>query len=49
VAVDARRNPEVVPGKNIYEMEDGSKAWFELVIYGGRKLWASTPSNGAAR
>jgi cyclase len=37
VAVDARRNPEVVPGKNIYEMEDGSKAWFELVIYGGRK------------
>jgi hypothetical protein len=37
LVVNARRNPEVVPGKNIYEMEDGSKAWFELVIYGGRK------------
>jgi cyclase len=37
VAVDARRNSEVSPGKDVYEMEDGSKAWFELVIYGGRK------------
>jgi len=37
VAVDARRNYEVVRGKNVYEMEDGTKAWFELVIYGGRK------------
>lgn len=37
VAVDARRNPEIIPGANVYEMEDGSKAWFELVIYGGRK------------
>jgi cyclase len=36
IAVDARRNPKIVPGANIYEMEDGSKAWFELVIYGGR-------------
>jgi len=36
VAVDARRNPRIVPGVNVYEMEDGSKAWFELVIYGGR-------------
>lgn len=36
VAVDARRNFEVKPGVNIYEMEDGSRAWFELVIYGGR-------------
>jgi cyclase len=25
------------PGVNIYEIEDGTKAWFELVIYGGRE------------
>jgi cyclase len=37
LAVDARRNAEIVPGVNVYEMEDGTKAWFELVIYGGRK------------
>ncbi|MCJ7443456.1 MAG: imidazole glycerol phosphate synthase subunit HisF [Methanotrichaceae archaeon] len=37
VAVDARRNSEIRPGVNIYELEDGTKAWFELVIYGGRK------------
>ncbi|TFH48328.1 MAG: imidazole glycerol phosphate synthase subunit HisF, partial [Methanothrix sp.] len=37
LAVDARRNPNIVPGVNVYEMEDGTKAWFELVIYGGRK------------
>src|SRR5512136_160091 len=37
VAVDARRNFGISPGKNIYEMEDGSQAWFELVIYGGRQ------------
>jgi cyclase len=37
VAVDARRNFQIGPGVNVYEMEDGSRAWFELVIYGGRK------------
>ena len=37
LAVDARRNKEIIPGVNVYEMEDGSRAWFELVIYGGRK------------
>jgi len=36
VAVDARRNADIRPGVNVYEMEDGSRAWFELVIYGGR-------------
>jgi len=36
VAVDARRNSKIVPGVNVYQMEDGSKAWFEVVIYGGR-------------
>ena len=37
LAVDARRNKEIIPGVNVYLMEDGSRAWFELVIYGGRK------------
>ncbi|MGE4381284.1 MAG: imidazole glycerol phosphate synthase subunit HisF, partial [Methanothrix sp.] len=37
VAVDARRNTNIVPGVNVYELEDGAKAWFELVIYGGRE------------
>ena len=37
LAVDARRNSDIVPGVNVYEMEDGTKAWFELVIFGGRK------------
>jgi cyclase len=37
VAVNARRNFQIVPGVNVYEMEDGRRAWFELVIYGGRK------------
>lgn len=37
LAVDARRNADIIPGVNVYEMEDGTKAWFELVIYGGRE------------
>jgi imidazole glycerol-phosphate synthase subunit HisF len=37
VAVDARRNFEIMPGVKVHEIEDGSKAWFEVVIYGGRK------------
>ncbi|MFB3765356.1 MAG: imidazole glycerol phosphate synthase subunit HisF [Methanotrichaceae archaeon] len=37
VAVDARRNTEIMPGVNVYNLEDGTNAWFELVIYGGRK------------
>jgi len=37
VAVDARRNPDIREGANVFEMEDGSRAWFEVVIYGGRK------------
>ncbi len=36
LAVDARRNREIKPGVNVYRMEDGRDAWFELVIYGGR-------------
>lgn len=37
LAVDACRNSKIIPGVNVYEMEDGTKAWFELVIYGGRE------------
>ncbi|MDM7934523.1 MAG: imidazole glycerol phosphate synthase subunit HisF [Methanothrix sp.] len=37
VAVDARRNTEIVRNVNVYELEDGRRAWFELVIYGGRR------------
>jgi imidazole glycerol phosphate synthase subunit hisF (EC 4.1.3.-) len=37
VAIDARRNPNIKDGVNVFELEDGSKAWFELVIYGGRE------------
>jgi len=37
VAIDARRNFTLKEGVNVFELEDGSKAWFELVIYGGRE------------
>ncbi|WP_202319174.1 imidazole glycerol phosphate synthase subunit HisF [Archaeoglobus neptunius] len=37
VAIDCRRNFELERGKYIVELEDGSKAWYEVVIYGGRK------------
>ncbi|MBN1322987.1 MAG: imidazole glycerol phosphate synthase subunit HisF [Methanotrichaceae archaeon] len=37
VAVDARRNTDIRDGVNVFELEDGSRAWFEVVIYGGRK------------
>ncbi|OYT33237.1 imidazole glycerol phosphate synthase subunit HisF [Archaeoglobales archaeon ex4484_92] len=37
VAIDCRRNYDVSKGTNIITLEDGSKAWYEVVIYGGRK------------
>ncbi len=37
VAIDCRRNFDLSKGKYIIELEDGSKAWYEVVIYGGRK------------
>ncbi len=37
VAIDCRRNFDLDRGKYIVELEDGSKAWYEVVIYGGRK------------
>ncbi len=37
VAIDCRRNYDLSEGKYIVELEDGRKAWYEVVIYGGRK------------
>ncbi len=37
VAIDARRNTDIKEDVNVFELEDGTKAWFEVVIYGGRK------------
>ncbi len=36
VAIDCRRNFDLNKGKYIIELEDGTKAWYEVVIYGGR-------------
>jgi cyclase len=37
-AIDCRRNTNIVDNKNktIIELENGTKAWYEVVIYGGR-------------
>lgn len=37
VAIDCRRNFDLDKGKYVIELEDGNKAWYEVVIYGGRK------------
>ncbi|AKG91690.1 imidazoleglycerol phosphate synthase, cyclase subunit [Geoglobus ahangari] len=37
VAIDCRRNFDLSRGKHFVELEDGRKAWYEVVIYGGRK------------
>ncbi|MEM0331720.1 MAG: imidazole glycerol phosphate synthase subunit HisF [Archaeoglobaceae archaeon] len=37
VAIDCKRNFDLSKGKYIIELEDGRKAWYEVVIYGGRK------------
>lgn len=37
VAIDCRRNYDLDKGQYIVELEDGRKAWYEVVIYGGRK------------
>jgi len=38
-AIDCKRNTDVEnnPDKTIIELEDGTPAWYEVVIYGGRK------------
>lgn len=35
-AIDCRRNFDIKDSKTIIELEDGTKAWYEVVIYGGR-------------
>ncbi|HID26520.1 MAG TPA: imidazole glycerol phosphate synthase subunit HisF [Methanosarcinales archaeon] len=39
VAIDCRRNPNLEGNedKTIVKLEDGTPAWYEVVIYGGRK------------
>lgn len=37
VAIDARRNFDLRDGALAFELEDKRSAWFEVVIYGGRK------------
>jgi len=37
IAIDCRRNFDLSKGENIVTLEDGRKAWYECVIYGGRK------------
>ncbi|HIP25874.1 MAG TPA: imidazole glycerol phosphate synthase subunit HisF [Archaeoglobus profundus] len=37
VAIDCRRNFDLSRGEHIITLEDGRKAWYEVVIYGGRK------------
>ncbi len=37
VAIDCRRNFEIDKERNVVELENGEKAWYEVVIYGGRK------------
>jgi cyclase len=36
LAIDCRRNPDVDKGQHIVTLEDGTQAWYEVVIYGGR-------------
>jgi cyclase len=39
IAIDARREApdQRSENVNVYELEDGGRAWFDVVIYGGRK------------
>ena len=37
IAIDCRRNFDLSKGENFVTLEDGRKAWYEVVIYGGRK------------
>ena len=36
LAIDCRRNTNLAGGKHIVTLEDGTPAWYEVVIYGGR-------------
>lgn len=36
-AIDCKRNFKFEAGRNMLELEDGNKAWYEVVIYSGRQ------------
>ncbi|MFZ0926720.1 MAG: imidazole glycerol phosphate synthase subunit HisF [Halobacteriota archaeon] len=36
LAIDCRRNANIEKGQHIVTLEDGTQAWYEVVIYGGR-------------
>ena len=36
LAIDCRRNTNIEAGKYVIPLEDGTPAWYEVVIYGGR-------------
>ncbi|MGA3359967.1 MAG: imidazole glycerol phosphate synthase subunit HisF [Halobacteriota archaeon] len=36
LAIDCRRNTDVEKGQHLVPLEDGTLAWYEVVIYGGR-------------
>jgi imidazole glycerol-phosphate synthase subunit HisF len=36
LAIDCRRNTDAEKGQHIVPLEDGTPAWYEVVIYGGR-------------
>ncbi|MEA1944610.1 MAG: imidazole glycerol phosphate synthase subunit HisF [Euryarchaeota archaeon] len=38
VAIDCKRRFEESDGKTMVELEDGSSAWYDVVIYGGKEL-----------
>ena len=48
VAIDAKRNYNIEKGKNIFSKE-GKKFWFEVFIYGGKKVLTWMQSNGQRR
>lgn len=37
-AIDCKRIPEIKKGRNVITLEDRSRAWYDVVIYGGQKL-----------
>ncbi|MCS7121230.1 MAG: imidazole glycerol phosphate synthase subunit HisF [Archaeoglobaceae archaeon] len=36
-AIDCKRNFSISEKKNVIELEDGKRAWYEVMIYGGKK------------
>jgi cyclase len=36
LAIDCKRNTDIEKGQHVVPLEDGTLAWYEVVIYGGR-------------